>query len=217
MNECIYIVQLGIHWNSLSGNWCYHCCHECSVSFQVAGGKAYSLSYVIIDTHSHPQVNPPIFSSTANKEETATGRMLAMHETIAKDGKEKFTLVIITCGIFSISDDKRDEPHITEEVLHSCIFHSSGYINLHIFTRQLKKHNIPEDMFDDTWSDTRKTGILFMHDEDEAEYMLFRLGEIENGFQILYRCLRETQDVCHGHGTLADDLERIAREGSHFQ
>ena len=45
---------------------------------------------------------------------------------------------------------------------------------------------------------------------DEFHYVMYRLGKKENGLQIFYRCLRETQDECPGHRRVAN---RIKSEG----
>ena len=37
--------------------------------------------------------------------------------------------------------------------------------------------------------------------------LLESLDEVENGFQIFYRCLRETRDGCNEHADVMNDLE----------
>ena len=41
--------------------------------------------------------------------------------------------------------------------------------------------------------------------------LLESLDEIENGFQIFYRCLRETQDGCSQHAIVVNYLERTSK------
>ena len=43
---------------------------------------------------------------------------------------------------------------------------------------------------------------------DELHYVVYRLGRKENGLQIFYRCLRETQDEFPEHRRVADMVER---------
>ena len=45
---------------------------------------------------------------------------------------------------------------------------------------------------------------------DELHYVMYRLGKKDNGLQIFYRCLRETQDECPDHRRVAN---RIKSEG----
>ena len=41
----------------------------------------------------------------------------------------------------------------------------------------------------------------------DVELMLKMLAAIENGFQIFYKCLRETQHICPGHREVANLLK----------
>ena len=46
---------------------------------------------------------------------------------------------------------------------------------------------------------------------NEFHYVMYRLGKKENGLQIFYRCLRETQDEFPDHRRVADRLEVIGK------
>ena len=41
----------------------------------------------------------------------------------------------------------------------------------------------------------------------KLHYVMYRLGKKENGLQIFYCCLRETQDICPPHRRVADRME----------
>ena len=47
---------------------------------------------------------------------------------------------------------------------------------------------------------------------DELHYVMYRLGKKENGLQIFYRCLRETQDEFPDHRLVADKIESEGNE-----
>ena len=106
--------------------------------------------------------------------------------------------------LLEIIEESDDDPCITRDVLLSCL-QSRGYIDCFILRRQFQIHNIDSNVF--LWSPRRR--IYCGHDM----IFLFReLRDIPNGFQIFYRCLRETQDICRGHRILAVNLERNARK-----
>ena len=105
--------------------------------------------------------------------------------------------------IFHLETD--DDPCITKDVWITCLLESRDYIIGRRVLRQFESHNINTDMFFRLPRRRFYCGrdMLFLYDE---------LHDIPNGFQIFYRCLRETQDICRGHQILADDLEREARK-----
>ena len=190
------------HWNSLSGNWCYHCCHEYHFRWQVAKYIHCLMSSLSIIIYI-PRFTLPHFQALQVKKKQLPEKHWHCTRQKEKMVSQKVycTLSVATIG-FSFSDDKRDEPHITEEVLYNCIGCSRGFVNLHILQSPLREHS---DIFRDIRIDTGMTRMRLGHHKHEAQFMLYRL---ENGFQIFYRCLRETQNVCSGHRILADDLER---------
>ena len=75
-------------------------------------------------------------------------------------------------------------------------------VNVEVLVPELKKHGIllDEIIVSSLMSRVRKI--------DELHYVMYRLGKKENGLQIFYRCLRETQDECLRHRLLADMIER---------
>ena len=115
-----------------------------------------------------------------------------------------------------------DEPNITREVVMSCLYHSLGYIDWKVLSQQFEGYD--EKGCELVFCSLR--GIsYFNYDSPEVQLLIDELREIENGFCIFYNCLRVTQDRCHGHQILADDLElesrskiimRVATQFNHF-
>ena len=99
-------------------------------------------------------------------------------------------------------DCRDDEPQITEEVL----FSEMLMIYVKVLVPELKEHGILLD-----------ESIMYsldppMETMDELHYVMYRLGKKENGLQIFYRCLRETQDEYPRHRLVADRIESEGNE-----
>ena len=97
-------------------------------------------------------------------------------------------------------DRRDDEPQITEEVFFS---ETSPAVRVYVevLVPVLKKHGI---LLDESIMSSLGTD---MGRVDELHYVMYRLGKKENGLQIFYRCLRETQDECPQHMQVADKIE----------
>ena len=101
----------------------------------------------------------------------------------------------------AIFQDRRDdEPQITEVVLFSEILPIQR-VNVEVLVPELKEHGIllDESIMSSLMPDMGRI--------DEFHYVMYRLGKKENGLQIFYRCLRETQDEFPGHRWVADRIE----------
>ena len=74
-------------------------------------------------------------------------------------------------------------------------------VNVEVLVPELKKHGI---LLDESIMSSLKS-----HRDriDELHYVMYRLGKKENGLQIFYRCLRETQKKCLHHRLFADKIE----------
>ena len=70
-------------------------------------------------------------------------------------------------------------------------------INSEVLVSELKKHGNESIM------SLLDIGMMII---DELHYVMYRLGKTENGLQIFYRCLRETQDEFPGHRFVADRI-----------
>ena len=99
-----------------------------------------------------------------------------------------------------------DEPIITREVVMSCVDHSLGYVDWTILSQPLERYNLKSLFFH-----SLEERLYFKYDSREVLLLVEKLRRIENGFQIFFNCLRDTQDRCRGHLILADDLELEAR------
>ena len=104
-----------------------------------------------------------------------------------------------------------DEPNITREVVMSCVDHSLGYVDWRILTEQFEGYDVKGHVLGRVLFLDFKRVSYFKYDWYKIKLLVQELSEIENGFQIFYNCLRDTQDICHGHLILADDLEMEAR------
>ena len=98
-------------------------------------------------------------------------------------------------------DRRDDEPQITEEVFFSEMLPILR-VNVEVLVPEIKKHGILLDESIMSSLDTHMDTI------DELHYVMYRLGKKENGLQIFYRCLRETQDECPQHRWAAGMIER---------
>ena len=97
-------------------------------------------------------------------------------------------------------DRRDDEPQITEEVFFSEMLPISR-VNVEVLVPELKKRGILLDEFIMSSLDPPMETI------DELHYVMYRLEKKDNGLQIFYRCLRETQNECPDHGWVADRIE----------
>ena len=104
-------------------------------------------------------------------------------------------------------DRRDDELQITEEVFFSEML-PAVRVNVQVLVPELKKHGILVDESIMSSLDTHMDRI------DELYYVMYKLGKKENGLQIFYRCLRETQDEFPDHRRFADRLEVIANINS---
>ena len=90
----------------------------------------------------------------------------------------------------------------------SCVDHSLRCIDWTILSQQFEGHNVNSPVFDELLE-----GIS--HSEygsaELQRVLVWELTHIQNGFQIFYNCLRDTQDICRGHQILADELEMESR------
>ena len=98
-------------------------------------------------------------------------------------------------------DRRDDEPQITEEVFFFEMLPILR-VNIEVLVPELKKRGILLD------ESIMPSVVSHIHTIDEFHYVMYRLGKKENGLQIFYRCLRETQDEYPRHRLLADMIER---------
>ena len=101
-----------------------------------------------------------------------------------------------------------DDPYITWDVLLSSLLEDRGSMDSHVLHRQFQIHNIDSNVL--FWSPRPR--FYCGRDIHDMLFLFDELRDIPNGFQIFYRCLRETQDICRGHQILADDIEMGARK-----
>ena len=98
-------------------------------------------------------------------------------------------------------DRRDDEPQITEEVFFSEIL-PILWVNVEVLVSELKKRGI---LLDESIMSSLDTNMLIVI--DELHYVMYRLGKKDNGLQIFYRCLRDTQNECPQHRQAADMIE----------
>ena len=111
--------------------------------------------------------------------------------------------------MYSVSDDRPDEPHITEEaffwgnILFSWV---PGEIEMGILHEPLKEYGILDEtsfhVLRSVWGCRRGLFLL-----DRMHYLMYILGKRENGLQILYYCLKKTQHIVPEHRRIVQQLE----------
>ena len=144
--------------------------------------------------------------ATATKERE-TGAMLKPYQEPTKHMHGELLGVFQSnVTVASLSDITEGDPRITESDMFFCIRHGRmrGDIDSRVLHNQFMSHNVDSDVFH------RLPTRIYFRDELVIQDLLEELGGIHNGFQIFYRCLRETQDI-PGHRILAYGLEEQAR------
>ena len=108
--------------------------------------------------------------------------------------------------MYSVSDDRPDEPHITEEAFFRYHILLPGDIEMGILHEPLKEYGIlDETSFHVIQSiEGYRMGLFFL---DQMDYLMYILGKKENGLQILYHCLKETQHRVPEHRMIVQQLE----------
>ena len=108
--------------------------------------------------------------------------------------------------MYSVSDDRPDEPHITEEEFFRGGILLPGEINMRFLHEPLKDYGILDEtsfhVMRSVWG--YRMGLLYL---DRMHYLMYILGKRENGLQILFRCLRETQHRVPEHRRIGHYLE----------
>ena len=108
--------------------------------------------------------------------------------------------------MYSVSDDRPDEPHITEEAFFRGNILLPGDIKMRILKEPLKKYGILDEtsyhVMLSVWG--YRMGLFYLN---QMHYLMYILGKRENGLQILFRCLKETQHRFPDHRRIVQDLE----------
>ena len=108
--------------------------------------------------------------------------------------------------MYSVSDDRPDEPHITEEAFFRGNILLPGEIEMGILHEPLKEYGIlDETSFHVMRRIEEYSRRLFYL--DRMHYLMYILGKRENGLQILYHCLKETQHRFLEHRMIVQQLE----------
>ena len=103
-------------------------------------------------------------------------------------------------------DDDDDEPHITEEVLFSCMEDSvllCGF-PVELLMDELIKHNVLDESSFKMVASLDPPRVLM----DRLHYVMYRIGKKENGLQFFYQCLKETQDRDPKHRSAVSIMDR---------
>ena len=106
--------------------------------------------------------------------------------------------------MYSVSDDRPDEPHITEEAFFRGSILLPGEIKMRILEEPLKDYGILDETSYHVMRSVRgyRRGLLYL---DQMDYLMYILGKRENGLQIL---LKETQHRFPEHRMIIRRLEK---------
>ena len=104
--------------------------------------------------------------------------------------------------MYSVSDDRPDEPHITEEAFFQHDILLPGEIMCYL-DKPLKKYGI----LDETSFHVMRSIEGHRFYLNRMHYLMYILGKRENGLQILYYCLKETQHRFPEHRRIVQQLE----------
>ena len=111
----------------------------------------------------------------------------------------RFTMLPHSISVYS--DGREDEPHITEEAFF--------FREMPMYTSKLKDNLMQYGVLDEI-SFPILRGLKAWQTiplVDQMHYLMYVLGKRENGLQILFRCLKETQHRFPEHRRIVQDLE----------
>ena len=108
--------------------------------------------------------------------------------------------------MYSVSDDRPDEPRITEEAFFRGNILLPGEINMRYLEEPLKKYGILDETSFHVLRSVRECRRRLFY-LDQMHYLMYVLGKRENGLQILFRCLKETQHRVPDHRMIVQELE----------
>ena len=108
--------------------------------------------------------------------------------------------------IFILSGHRHDnEPYITEEIFFSSMWYYEHFTLEFMLMEKLKEHEVLDE------SSFKMVAFLPQSEViDRLHYVMYRIARKENGLQILYQCLKETQDRAPDH---RDAVEILKEEG----
>ena len=113
------------------------------------------------------------------------------------------------------SDEKQDQPLITEEAFFCWILHVE--INTKVLQKPLVQYSVLSEtsfhIMQGLRRQSRRSIIRFL---DQMHYLMYVVGKRENGLQILYHCLKETQYRFPEHRMIVHYLERNGRRNTYF-
>ena len=99
-----------------------------------------------------------------------------------------------------------DESHITEEVFFSCMEDSVLLYDfpVELLMDELIKHNVLDESSFKMVASLDPPRVVM----DRLHYVMYRIGKKENGLQIFYQCLKETQDKAPEHTVAVTIMDR---------
>ena len=106
--------------------------------------------------------------------------------------------------MYSVSDDRPDEPHITEEAFFRGSILLPGEIEMSYLEEPLKEYGILDETSFHVLQRWHGMETVLL---DQMHYLMYILGKRENGLQILYYCLKKTQHRFLRHRRIVQQLE----------
>ena len=108
--------------------------------------------------------------------------------------------------VLSYSDEEWDQPLITEEAfLHRTL---PMEIDTRILQEPLVHYSVLSETSFHIMQGLRMQCRRKIRFPDQMDYLMYILGKRENGLQIVYYCLKETQHRFHRHRMIVQGLER---------
>ena len=107
------------------------------------------------------------------------------------------------------SDEEWDQPLITEEAFFRRAL--TMEINTRVLQKPLVQYSVLSKTSFHIMQGLRMQYRRRIHFPDQIHYLMYVLGKRENGLQILFRCLKETQHGFPEHRRIVQGLESEGR------
>ena len=99
-----------------------------------------------------------------------------------------------------------NEPYITEEIFFSCMWYHDHFTLELMLMEELMQHEVLDECSFKIVATLGPPRVVI----NRLHYVMFKIGKKENGLQIFYQCLKETQDRVPRH---RDAIEILKMEG----